>query len=131
MVAPIMPHVTEEIHSLFFGGIEDIESIHVSAWPDPSSGWDDPGAREAGALALAVVEGVRKVKSVHKVSVAAPVGVLRIACDEASWAKIAELETELRDVSNAQRVEYVERAGDDFVDTSIEGIKVSAELVEP
>jgi valyl-tRNA synthetase len=130
MVAPIMPHVTEEIYSLFFQKAEGEESIHTSRWPDPPSSWDDAEAREAGGLALAVVEGVRKVKSTHKVSVAAPVGKLRVACDAASWEKIAELATELKDVSNAHSIEHVEEGGADFVGTSIEGIKVSAELIE-
>jgi len=46
MFAPVMPHITEEIHSLFFSEREGVESIHVSAWPEPDGSWDDPGTLE-------------------------------------------------------------------------------------
>jgi len=130
MFAPVMPHITEEIHELFFTEREGVESIHVSAWPEPAESWDDPEALEAGRLALAVVEGMRKVKSINKVSVAAPVGALSVACDDVVWNKIEPLTSELRDVSNAQSVEHVASAGEGFVDTDFAGLQVHAELLE-
>ncbi|MFH1864906.1 MAG: valine--tRNA ligase [Candidatus Eisenbacteria bacterium] len=130
MFAPIMPHITEELHSLYFAEREGVESIHVSAWPEPSDSWDDPEALEAGRIALAVIEGMRKVKSMSKVSVAAPVGVLTVACDDAVWKKIEPVAAELRDVSNARSVEHVETAGEGFVDTDLAGLQVAAELIE-
>jgi valyl-tRNA synthetase len=130
MFAPIMPHITEEIHSLFFQEREGVESIHVSAWPEPSEDWDDPEALEAGRLALAVIEGMRKVKSVSKVSVAAPVGTLTVACDDETWSKVEPLSREFASVSNARRVEHVTEGGEGFVDTDTAGIMVAAELLE-
>jgi valyl-tRNA synthetase len=130
LFAPIMPHITEELHSLFFAEREAVESIHVSAWPEPPSDWEDPEALEAGRLALSVIEGMRKIKSVGKVSVAAPVGTLTIACDDATWAKVEPLAREFAGVSNAQRVEHVIEAGEDFVETDTPGVLVAAELLE-
>jgi valyl-tRNA synthetase len=130
LFAPIMPHITEEIHSLFFAEREDVESIHVSAWPEPRDEWDDPEALEAGRITLAVIEGMRKVKSMSKVSVATPVGVLTVACDAVTWQKIEPMSTELRDVSNARSVKHVDVGGEGFVDTDIAGLQVAAELVE-
>ncbi|MFH1689833.1 MAG: valine--tRNA ligase [Candidatus Eisenbacteria bacterium] len=130
MFAPVMPHITEELHSLFFAEREGVESIHVSAWPEPADSWDDPEALEAGRVALAVIEGMRKVKSMSKVSVAAPVGTLTVCCEDAVWKKIEPLSAELRDVSNARSVEHVETAGEGFVDTDLAGLRVSAELIE-
>jgi len=134
LFAPVMPHVTEEIHSLFFAEREGVESIHVSSWPGPGGDWDDPDALAAGRAALAVIEGMRKVKSMSKVSVAAPVGTLTVACDAATWGKIEPLSRELTSVSNALRVEHVEavRADDEaqFVETESPGIRVAAELLE-
>jgi valyl-tRNA synthetase len=129
LFAPVVPHVTEEIHSLFFEERESVESLHVSAWPDHAAEWADAEAEEAGELALAVVEGMRKIKSTAKASVAAPVGTLTIACDAATWAKIEQLKEELRGVSNAQRVEHTEEAGSDFVDTDAAGVSVAADLL--
>jgi len=73
---------------------------------------------------------MRKVKSMSKVSVATPVGVLTVACDAETWRKIEPLSTELCDVSKAQSVVHVDVAGEGFVDTDIAGLQVAAELIE-
>lgn len=130
MLAPVMPHITEEIHSLFFAEREGTESIHTGGWPEFQAAWRDPAALEAGQAALAVVEGMRKVKSTLKVSVAAPVKALRIVCDDAAWARIEPLLPELRDVANAQTVERAPAATASFVETPAPGILVEAELAQ-
>jgi valyl-tRNA synthetase len=129
LLAPIVPHVTEEIHSLFFAGREGAESIHVSPWPGHAAEWAEAAAEEAGELALAVVEGMRKIKSTAKASVAAPVGTLTIACDAAAWKKIEPLTSELRAVSNAERVGHTEEAGPGFIETDAPGVAVRADLL--
>jgi valyl-tRNA synthetase len=125
-----MPHVTEEIHSLFFAERESVESLHVSEWPAGARDWVDAEAEEAGELALAVVEGMRKIKSTAKASVAAPVGTLTVACGAETWKKIEPLAEELRGVSNARSVEHTEEAGPGFVDTDAAGVAVAADLIE-
>jgi valyl-tRNA synthetase len=130
LLAPVMPHVTEEIHSLFFAEREGTESIHTGGWPEVPEEWRDAAALEAGQAALAVVEGMRKVKSTLKVSVAAPLSVLRIACDDAAWARIEPLVGELRDVANAQAVERAAAPTAAFVETPAAGILVEAVLAE-
>jgi len=124
-----MPHVTDEIHSLFFAERESAESIHVSPWPIHAGEWADAAAEEAGELALAVVEGMRKIKSIAKASVAAPVGVLTIACDTATWRKLEPLASELCAVSNAERIGHTEEAGPGFVETDAPGVAVRADLI--
>jgi valyl-tRNA synthetase len=130
MIAPVMPHITEEIHSLYFAEREGVESIHISTWPEPAPEWRDDDAEEAGAIALAVIEGMRKVKSIAKVSVATPVGTLAVSCDDDAWARIEPLRRELLDVSNARELVHAPSAGSDFVETDREGVLVSAELLE-
>jgi len=130
MVAPVMPHITEEIHSLFFAGREGVESIHISSWPDPPKDWSDDEAEESGQLALSVIEGMRKAKSVAKVSVAAPVGTLSVVCDDDAWARIEPMRSELLDVSNAGELVRAETRDDSFVETDREGVLVAAELID-
>jgi valyl-tRNA synthetase len=128
MIAPVMPHVTEEIHSLFFAEREGVESIHISDWPEAPDAWDDAEALSAGTAALAVIEGMRKVKSTHKVSVATPVSTLTVACDDDTWAMLEPMKSELIAVSNAASLERVSEPGDGFVTTDMEGVMVRAEL---
>ncbi|MBN2564075.1 MAG: valine--tRNA ligase [Candidatus Eisenbacteria bacterium] len=135
MFAPMTPHIVEEIHSLYFAEREGVESIHVSQWPEPPADWDDERALTAGRVALAVIEGMRKIKSTSKVSVATPVTTLRVACDDSTWAMIEPLSTELMDVSSAETLERIpdtdrSSSDDSFVETSVGGIFVSADLVE-
>mgnify|MGYP006299332045 FL=1 len=130
MLAPVMPHVTEELHSLFFAEREGEETIHLSPWPEARAEWSDETALEAGELALAVVEGMRKIKSEHKVSVAAPLGEVRVACDETTWSKIEPLKTELLAVGNASTITRADGGGEGFVETGTAGVAVAAELSE-
>ncbi|MBD3347817.1 MAG: valine--tRNA ligase, partial [Candidatus Eisenbacteria bacterium] len=130
MVAPVMPHITEEIHSLFFAERENVESIHVSSWPSPPDDWVDQESEESGRVALSVIEGMRKVKSVAKVSVAAPVGALAVFCDDDVWARIEPMRRELLNVSNAREFKRARERDETFVDTGTEGVLVSAELIE-
>ena len=130
MMAPVVPHITEEIHSLYFAGMEGAESIHVSSWPSPPPEWSDADAEEAGELGLSVIEGMRKVKSMAKASVAAPVGTLSVACDDDVWAKIEPLERELLDVSNARGLRHVVSPDTSFVETDEPRVRVAADLVE-
>jgi len=130
MLAPVMPHITEEIHSLFFADREGGESIHISAWPEAPDDWTDDSALEAGEFALAVVEGMRKIKSIHKASVAAPLVNLKVACDASVWTKIESLVPELLAVGNAAEIEHVAEGGGEFVETGVQGIAVAAELAE-
>ena len=76
------------------------------------------------------VEGMRKVKSMARVSVAAPVDVLTVACDGGVWARLEPLRRELLDVSNARELVRVEGGDDSFVETDDARLKVSASLVE-
>ena len=130
MMAPVVPHITEEIHSHYFAALEGTESIHVSPWPSASAEWSDPDAEAAGELALAVIEGMRKVKSIAKVSVAAPVGTLTVACDDGIWSSIEPMSRELLDVSNARELKRVAGADGPFVETDHPDVRVAASLLE-
>ncbi|RME52634.1 valine--tRNA ligase [Candidatus Woesearchaeota archaeon] len=78
LLAPIMPHVTEEIYSLRFAREEGVESIHVSSWPDKISLSDAKQAKEAGDAAARIIAHVRKFKAERRISLGKPVAKLII-----------------------------------------------------
>lgn len=47
LLAPVLPHVTEEIHQALFADADGCASVHRSSWPDPSE--IPPAARTAGS----------------------------------------------------------------------------------
>ena len=61
LIAPIMPHITEEIYQAYFKNYEKTKSIHITEWP--SSFEEDKNALEAGNAAIDIITKVRQFKS--------------------------------------------------------------------
>jgi valyl-tRNA synthetase len=71
MMAPIMPHITEEIYQLYYAAKEGKKSIHVSSWPKIDL--VDETAERIGDVVIEVVEHARRAKSEKKVSLKTPI----------------------------------------------------------
>ncbi len=135
MFSPVVPHITEELFSLYFAEREGLESIHISDWPVAPDEWRDDAAEKAGELALTVIEGMRKLKSESKVSVATPLGTLRVATSQDVWDQLSPLSPDLAAVSNADGVEYVlwdgeGDPGDGFIESDNAAVRVAADIKE-
>ncbi|MBW2975627.1 valine--tRNA ligase [Candidatus Woesearchaeota archaeon] len=70
MMAPIMPHITEEIYHLYFKSIEKSKSIHISSWPSPQK--TDEKAEKAGDVAVYALQKARQAKSEKNLSLKTP-----------------------------------------------------------
>ncbi len=68
LIAPIVPHITEEIYSVYFAGREKNKSIHISEWPKVKKEFIDKKAEQAGDIAVAVISEVRKFKASKNMS---------------------------------------------------------------
>ncbi|MBI0584663.1 MAG: valine--tRNA ligase [Methanomassiliicoccus sp.] len=64
MLAPLMPHVTEDIYQDGFAEMDGARSIHVSTWPEPVLTSDEDEAR--GELVKDVVSAIRSWKAERK-----------------------------------------------------------------
>jgi len=62
LLAPIMPHITEELYQIYFKQNEKAKSIHVSEWPAPEK-IADKEIEDAGDKAIDIISEVRKLKS--------------------------------------------------------------------
>jgi valyl-tRNA synthetase len=78
LIAPIMPHITEEIYHLYFSGIEKCSSIHISAWPHYDAALVDKKAEKSGDMAIDVIAAIRKFKAANSMSVAEPLRYVTI-----------------------------------------------------
>lgn len=99
MFAPIMPFITEEIHSYFPRGEE--QSIHVSKWPEPDNSPDDTIEKRGEAL-VKVIQEVRKHKSTNQMSMRAELEKIVVPED------VRAFETDLRTVTRAAEIVYEE-----------------------
>ena len=115
LLAPIMPHITEEIYQQLFARQEGAGSIHVSAWPQADEALIDAQAERAGEALLALTAGVRRWKSARKLGLGAEIARLTVAAaDEGLLAALRTAETDLRSVTRAREIAFAAAPGEGF-----------------
>ncbi|MBW3014560.1 valine--tRNA ligase [Candidatus Woesearchaeota archaeon] len=90
MLAPVVPHITEEIYQVYFSEKEGAKSIHLSDWPKYMKEEVDEQAEKAGDIAVDIVATLRRYKSEKNLSLKTPITNLEIHC-ETDLQKIVEL----------------------------------------
>ena len=66
LIAPILPHITEEAWQALFKKYEKTESVHLSEWPEAKKTDVDKKIEEEGDAAVAVISAVRQWKQANK-----------------------------------------------------------------
>ena len=66
MMAPMLPHVTEDAYQSGFVGMDGAVSIHVSKWPEADA--TDPESEMKGELVKDVISALRSWKSDRKMA---------------------------------------------------------------
>jgi len=131
LFAPVMPHLTEEIYQAGFRPHEGERSIHLTSWPRPDARWtDDEAARDAGALGVSVVTAVRKFKSERSLSLKTRLAQLTVSGDDTMRAAIDSARADLAATAQADELLTVAEAGEDFIETDVEGLKLGIVLAE-
>jgi len=68
LMAPIVPHITEELYSVYFAEREKYKSIHIAQWPSFRKELIDKKAEKAGDLAVAIISEIRRFKAKKNMS---------------------------------------------------------------
>ncbi|MBR9702937.1 valine--tRNA ligase, partial [Candidatus Woesearchaeota archaeon] len=97
MLAPIMPHITEEIYQQYHAKQEKKVSIHISDWPKFDETMIDEKAEAIGDEVVRAVEAVRKFKSDKQLSLRTPLKKLVVT----SELDLSSAESDLISVSKA------------------------------
>lgn len=63
MMAPIIPHITEELYQMYFVKQEKETSIHISPWPRPNESLIDEEAERRGELVIDLISRIRRYKA--------------------------------------------------------------------
>jgi valyl-tRNA synthetase len=98
VLAPITPHITEEIYRQLYGG----ESIHKQGWPEAGEGY--PAEVAKVAVLNEIVSQLRQHKSRNKMPQNAELELVRLGLPE---GMDAELLDELSRISKIKRIETV------------------------
>ena len=101
LFAPFIPYVTEEVNSILFNG----ESIHRrGSWPKDIDHIMVESSLHQGAVMLAIIELVRKAKSINNASLRADLKLIKY-----SGIKLdSSVEADLLGAGNASDIKYVE-----------------------
>ncbi len=113
MIAPIMPHITEEIYQSYFKKSEKDKSIHVSKWP--SLNLVDEKAEKIGDFFISILQDVRKAKSEKNLSMKKPVKKIT-AKGKITKEEFAQIRDDLVAVTNTEEVVFEKLKPDSKID---------------
>ncbi len=105
LLAPVMPHITEEIYSAMYAEGES-ESIHLSRWPEADESLISGEAEKRGDLIVAVIRDVRREKNRLGIPLNTPLKGLSIYAMDAEDAEI--LTWGIEDISATVKADDVE-----------------------
>jgi valyl-tRNA synthetase len=91
LLAPVTPHLTEEIYQYMFAQSKGSKSLQTSQWPKFNSALVDDDAERQGDLLIAVISEVRHDKAEKKLPLNAPVKNLTIYAGSEENAKVIGL----------------------------------------
>jgi len=91
LLAPFLPHITEEVYQEHYRRFEGAKSIHISRWPRPVMS-NEEGER-IGRSVVDIIASIRRHKSENKIPLGADMGAIRLITDSPE-----ELETSLEDI---------------------------------
>jgi valyl-tRNA synthetase len=107
LVAPIMPHITEEVYQGCYKNSEGIKSIHNAAWPSFGSEFVDEKAEACGDLAADLIAKVRKTKSDMNIPLGAEIqrAILKVPKDKKPF--VDEVLEDIRGTGKIKEIEVV------------------------
>jgi valyl-tRNA synthetase len=107
MMAPIMPHVTEEVYQWYFAEAEGKESVHASSWPEADEKLINEEMEAAGDLGVDVINAIRKYKSEQKMSMKEELEEVVLIGEEKGFEKLMKLmESDIKAVMKVKKVSY-------------------------
>ncbi len=122
LMAPIMPHITEEVYQLYFAGQEKLKSIHSSAWPEFNPKLIDEEAEEIGDWGVDILNTVRKFRSANQMSMKDELAELILISEAKDFQKRIELI--LKDLRAVTKVREIKFSGETDLETTDFKIKV-------
>lgn len=124
MLAPFLPHITEEIYQTHFRNIEGDDSMHISSWPLPDM--KDRDGHDKGKIAVDIVAAIRRYKGENKISPGAKMGPLRLITSDPSI-----LENSLDDIRTTVKAEDVTIERSEDLSLEIAGLEPNFKSLGP
>ncbi|MFB3888546.1 MAG: valine--tRNA ligase [Candidatus Bathyarchaeia archaeon] len=103
LLAPVVPHLTEEIYQAMYADVKSYRSLQVSPWPHPDESRVDKHRERHGDLIAALISEVRREKAEKHLPLNTPVKTLTVHAGDHSGAEA--LESGESDIVGALKVE--------------------------
>ena len=104
LIAPLLPHVTEEIYHALFIKHEKQKSIHLCSWPKYSKALVDAAIEKHGDWVIDIIARVRKLKSMQGLSLKAELALLVL--EKTKQRKLSDFEVTIKHTTRARKVVY-------------------------
>jgi valyl-tRNA synthetase len=128
LLAPIIPHITEEIYQAMYADAKQFRSIHVSSWPAPNRELMDERAEKAGDLIVAVITEVRRDKAERRMPLNRQIKKLTVyAGGKENAAMIEEGKEDICGACKTATLEALPKKGEGKPVKSCEGASFLAE----
>jgi valyl-tRNA synthetase len=107
LLAPIMPHITEEIYQLYFAEKEGKKSIHISSWPKCDKNLINEKIELTGDLGVDIINTVRKYKSDNQLSLKEELNSLTLISEEPDFQElINSIKDDLQAVLKIKQIKF-------------------------
>jgi valyl-tRNA synthetase len=111
LMAPIIPHLSEEIWRTMY---DPIKSIHVSSWPKYEETMLDDEAEKIGDLVIAVISDIRREKNRQGVSLNSPVEKLEFYAPVVYIAQLEKGEKYIKETLKVLETEFHAKESGDY-----------------
>jgi valyl-tRNA synthetase len=112
LLAPLTPHVTEEIYQALFAKDKGFNSIHLSSWPTANKKLIDENIEKQGDLIAAIIAEVRREKAEKHMPLNAQVKKLTIYAGETNTAEmIMEGREDITGTCKVAKIEILPQKG--------------------
>jgi valyl-tRNA synthetase len=88
LLAPVAPHLTEEIYQTMYAKHKGYRSLQLSPWPKPEQVLVDEQAEKSGDLIMALITEVRREKAEKRMPLNSQVKRLRVYAGDGETAEI-------------------------------------------
>ena len=108
LLAPVMPHITEEIYQTMYKDIVKSSSIHSTSWPPFDKSRVNEEAEEYGDLVMALISQIRREKSENKMSLNMPIKLLTIYTeDEKNTLLLKQAANDIAGTCKTEKIEII------------------------
>ncbi|MEM3578686.1 MAG: valine--tRNA ligase [Candidatus Bathyarchaeia archaeon] len=90
LLAPITPHITEEIYQHMYAEHVGVKSIHLTPWPEADTSKMNEKAEKEGELLIALITEIRRDKAERRKPLNAPIKLVKVYAGNNDYVKVLE-----------------------------------------